>query len=57
MAVEEQHLYPIVKQVAGDEAEEEAETEHDLTREGLAKLRDMLDKPGFGAAVDMSSAW
>ena len=56
MAVEEQHLYPIVEQVAGDEAEEEAETEHDLAREGIAKLRAMVDKPGFGAVVDMVSA-
>ena len=56
IAVEDQHLYPIVEQVAGDEAEEEAETEHDLAREGIAKLRVMVDKPGFGAVVDMVSA-
>jgi len=57
MAVEEQHLYPIVEQVAGDEAEEEAETEHDLAREGIARLRAMVvDEPGFGAVVDMVSA-
>jgi iron-sulfur cluster repair protein YtfE (RIC family) len=56
MAVEEQHLYPIVEQIAGDEAEEEAETEHDLAREGIARLRAMVDKPGFGAVVDMVSA-
>lgn len=43
--------------VAGDEAEEEeAEIEHDLTREGLGKLRALLEKPGFGAVVDVVSA-
>jgi iron-sulfur cluster repair protein YtfE (RIC family) len=56
MAVEEQHLYPIVAEVAGDETEEEAETEHDLAREGIAKLRAMRAKPGFGAVVDMVAA-
>ena len=57
MAVEEQHLYPIVEQVAGDEAEEEAEDRaRPGAREGIAKLRAMVDKPGFGAVVDMVSA-
>jgi hemerythrin-like domain-containing protein len=56
MAVEEKHLYPIVEQVAGEETEEEAETEHDLGREGIAKLRSMIDRPGFGAVVDMVAA-
>jgi iron-sulfur cluster repair protein YtfE (RIC family) len=56
MAVEEQRLYPIVAEVAGEETEEEAESEHDLAREGIAKLRAMADKPGFGAVVDMVAA-
>ena len=56
MAVEEQFLYPLVEQVVDAESEEEAEVEHDLARDGLAKLRELQDKPGFGAAVDMLKA-
>jgi len=56
MAVEERHLYPIVEQVIDQETEDEAETEHDLAREGIAKLRAMADQPGFGAVVDMVAA-
>ena len=56
MTVEEQHVYPLVERSVSPEAEAEAESEHELTREGLAKLRAMQDKPGFGAAVDMLAA-
>lgn len=56
MAVEERFVYPLVEQVIDDETEEEAEVEHDLARDGLAKLRELQDKPGFGAAVDMVKA-
>jgi len=56
MVVEEQHIYPIVEQVIDGETEEEAETEHGLARDGLAKLRELEDQPGFGAAVDMLTA-
>jgi hemerythrin-like domain-containing protein len=52
MEIEEQLLYPVLAQTDG-EAEQEAETEHALTREGMQKLRDLQDQPGFGAAVEM----
>jgi hemerythrin-like domain-containing protein len=53
MEVEENILYPIVAQQIGAEDEEEAEIEHGLAREGLAKLAELVAKPGFGAAVEM----
>lgn len=53
MQLEEQLLYPLVKEMVGEEDEEEASTEHSLAREGLDKLVKMADQPGFGAAVEM----
>lgn len=52
MRFEEQQLYPLV---AGLDAEmaEEAEIEHGLAREALAKLSELAAVPGFGAAVEM----
>jgi hypothetical protein len=50
---EERAVYPLVTDVMDAETEEEAEVEHGLAREGLAKLSAMLDAPGFGAAVEM----
>ena len=56
MKVEERFVYPIVKDVVGDEEEQEAENEHQLAREGLSKLGQLVSEPGFGAAVDMVKA-
>lgn len=56
MQIEEQHLYPIVAELVDEETEQEAETEHGLAREGLAKLRELEDDVGFGAAVEMLTA-
>ena len=56
MSVEETFLYPIVTKVIGAEDELEAEVEHGLARDGLAKLRELVSEPGFGAAVDMVTA-
>ncbi|HKY14964.1 MAG TPA: hemerythrin domain-containing protein [Microthrixaceae bacterium] len=56
MAVEETFLYPLVTKVIGAEDEEEAEVEHGLARDGVAKLRELVAEPGFGAAVDMVTA-
>lgn len=56
MLVEEQFVYPIVKEVVGGEEEQEAENEHQLARDGLAKLQELVSEPGFGAAVDMVKA-
>lgn len=56
MAVEEQYLYPLVVEVIDAEHAEEAKVEHDLARDGIAKLKELLDEPGFGAAVEMLQA-
>ncbi len=53
MEIEETFLYPAVAEYVGEEDEEEAEIEHGLAREGLAKMVSMVDKPGFGAAAEM----
>jgi iron-sulfur cluster repair protein YtfE (RIC family) len=53
MAVEEQFLYPIVQRTLGEEPEQEAENEHQLARDGLDKLSELVSEPGFGAAVEM----
>ena len=56
MEIEERDIYPVVQHVVGKEEAEEAGIEHGLAREGLADLRRLVDKPGFGAAVAMLTA-
>jgi len=56
MAVEEQFVYPIVEDKLGEDELEEADNEHDLAREGLAQMRELVDEGGFKAAVDMVKA-
>ena len=56
MAIEEQLLYPVVTKHLGAEPTKEAEIEHVLGRDGLTKMRQLVDKPGFGAAVEMVTA-
>jgi hemerythrin superfamily protein len=56
MLVEERYLYPIVAEMIGDDTEDEAEIEHGLAREGLAKLQELAAEPGFAAAVEMLQA-
>lgn len=56
MGIEERLIYPLVAEVVDGETEQEAEIEHNLAREGLAKLRELVDAPGFGAAVAMVTA-
>ena len=53
MDAEESIVYPPVKAEVGEEDEEEAEIEHGLAREGLDKVQQMVEMPGFGAAVEM----
>ena len=53
MQIEESIIYPAVATNVGREDEEEAEIEHGLAREGLAKMMNMVEVPGFGAAVEM----
>ena len=52
MLVEERYVYPIVKDDLGTEDFVGANNEHDLTRSGLAELRNLIDQPGFGGAVE-----
>lgn len=56
MQIEESLVYPLVASEVGEDDEEEAEIEHGLAREGLAKLVELVAKPGFGAAVEMLKA-
>lgn len=56
MEIEEQLLYPIVDARVGHEEEQEAETEHKLARTGLQEMMQLVDEPGFGAAVAMVTA-
>jgi hemerythrin-like domain-containing protein len=56
MQIEEKLVYPLVDEYVGHEEEQEAETEHSLAREGLASLEELVDEPGFGAAVAMLTA-
>ncbi|HET8931612.1 MAG TPA: hemerythrin domain-containing protein [Acidimicrobiales bacterium] len=51
--MEERFIYPIVAERLGSETESEAEIEHGLTRDGLDKLDELVDEPGFGAALVM----
>ena len=53
MEAEESIVYPPVKREVGEEDEEEAQIEHGLAREGLSKVQQMVEMPGFGAAVEM----
>jgi hemerythrin superfamily protein len=56
MQIEEKLVYPLVDDYLGHDAEQEAENEHSLARNGLGSLEDMVDEPGFGAAVAMLTA-
>jgi hemerythrin-like domain-containing protein len=53
MEFEEQHVYPLTRQVLGDETVEEANTEHQLARDQLGRLAQLRSAPGFGAVVAM----
>ena len=56
MEIEERAVYPLVSRLVGNEEAEEAGIEHALAREGLAKMHELVDEPGFGAAVAMVTA-
>jgi hemerythrin-like domain-containing protein len=56
MEIEEADVYPLVATLVAEEDAEEAEIEHQLARDGLAKLPQLVDQPGFGAAVAMLTA-
>jgi len=52
MRFEEEHVYPLLQEFDAETADE-AGMEHQLARQGLATVQQMVDKPGFGAAVEM----
>lgn len=56
MEAEEKVFYPAVVGVVGDSQVEEANTEHNLLRDALRTLEDMIDEDGFGASVEMLKA-
>jgi hemerythrin-like domain-containing protein len=56
MQIEELEIYPLVRNLVGEEEAEEAEIEHGLVRAGLEELAQLVDEPGFGAAVAMITA-
>src|SRR3954462_8424438 len=56
MQIEEKLIYPLGAENVGQEEEHEAETEHTLAREGLAKVAHLVDEGGFGAAGAMLTA-
>jgi hemerythrin-like domain-containing protein len=53
MEFEEAHVYPLTRRILDEETVEEANTEHELARDGLGKLSQLTSEPGFGAAVAM----
>ena len=56
MEIEERAVYPLVSKLLGQDDAKEANIEHTLARDGLIKLHQLVDKPGFGAAVAMVTA-
>lgn len=56
MQIEEQELYPLVQARVSEEEAEEAEIEHGLIRVALEEMAQIVDEPGFGAAVAMITA-
>lgn len=55
MTTEENEVYPELARL-DPEMGEEADVEHGLTRDGLAKLEELIGQPGFGAALAMCEA-
>jgi hemerythrin superfamily protein len=57
MQLEEDVLYPVMAPTTGEEAVEEANTEHELARKSLQEMLDLApDEPGFGAALEATKA-
>lgn len=53
MDLEERLVYPLVESEVGEEDAEEATIEHGLAANGIALMMSLVEKPGFGAAVEM----
>ena len=56
MTLEERYVYPLVKENVGVEQFVGATNEHESTRKGLREVRDLVDQPGFGGAVEALAA-
>ena len=56
MAIEEALVYPLVARRVDKEEAHEGSIEHGLARDGLAKMSELVDEPGYGAAVAMVTA-
>ena len=56
MELEESVLYPAMVSVTGHEEVDEGENEHVVAREGLAEMLELVDEPGFGAALESTKA-
>ena len=56
MAIEEALVYPLVARRVDKEEADEGSIEHGLARDGLAKMSELVDEPGYGAAVAMVTA-
>ncbi len=52
MQIEETLVYPLVQKVEGADVRKEADIEHGMAREGIDKMNDLVDEPGFGAAAE-----
>jgi len=56
MRIEERDIYPLVAKRVKAEDAKEATVEHRLAQDGLKNLKRLVDKPGFGAVVEMLQA-
>jgi iron-sulfur cluster repair protein YtfE (RIC family) len=56
MQIEQEIIYPVVAERVGAEAATEANTEHDLARDGIASMQRLVAEPGFGAAIAILTA-
>jgi hemerythrin-like domain-containing protein len=56
MSIEEALVYPLVARRVDKEEAHEGTIEHGLARDGLTKMSELVDEPGYGAAVAMVTA-
>ena len=56
MQIEENLVYPLVAERVGEDEEREAKPSARSPRDGLAKMNELVDEGGFGAAVAMVTA-
>lgn len=56
MQIEEDDIYPLVAKLVDREDAEEGGIEHQLMRDGISRVEQLVAAPGFGAAVAMLTA-